>query len=421
MVKGAKRPQGSLAHAMPANSLAPNPSALHHDAMDAPAQPNFTVDGNRLRMLTEGPERLSELLALIAGAERTLRVLYYIYVDDAAGTAVREALIAAARRGVKVSLIVDGLGSEHAAARNFFDPLREAGVEMCRFVPRWGRRYLLRNHQKLALADEERVIIGGFNIEDSYFGTARAGRVARPGLARRGAGGGATGRLFRRPVALGQARAAADARADQDARRWSEPAGSRRAGCSAARRGGSVALGAYGEAGHGWRETIDLIAAYFAPNPAMLSRLDKVGKRGRVRCVLPSKLDHTAAIWAARFTYAGLLRKRVQIYEYQPTKLHTKLFVIDDTVHIGSANFDIRSDVPQSRTDAADRACCLRRACPRLCRWRDRQFGTITPTLYKARTGPWTRFKQMIAYFVMAVLDYNVTKGLNFGREGKRG
>ncbi|MEI9927976.1 MAG: phospholipase D-like domain-containing protein [Sphingomonas sp.] len=43
------------------------------------------------------------------------------------------------------------------------------------------------------------------------------------------------------------------------------------------------------------------------------------------------------------FTYAGLLRKRVQIYEYQPTKLHTKLFVVDDRVYIGSANFDIRS------------------------------------------------------------------------------
>ena len=65
--------------------------------------------------------------------------------------------------------------------------------------------------------------------------------------------------------------------------------------------------------------------------------------RGRARIVLASKNDHGAAIWASRFTYAGLLRKRVEIYEYQPTKLHTKLFVIDDTVYIGSANYDIRS------------------------------------------------------------------------------
>ena len=44
----------------------------------------------------------------------------------------------------------------------------------------------------------------------------------------------------------------------------------------------------------------------------------------------------------------------------------------------------------------------------------------VTEALYKARTGPWMRFKQMVAYFVMAVLDYNVTRGLNFGREGRQ-
>ncbi|MEI9927977.1 MAG: phospholipase D-like domain-containing protein [Sphingomonas sp.] len=139
---------------------------------DTTAEPSFTVAGNRLTMLTEGPRRMDALLELIGSARRTLRVVYYIYVDDAAGAVIRRALIDAAARGVKVSLIVDGLGSEHAAARHFFDPLAAAGIELCRFVPRWGRRYLLRNHQKLALADEARVIIGGFNIEDSYFGTA---------------------------------------------------------------------------------------------------------------------------------------------------------------------------------------------------------------------------------------------------------
>ena len=161
--------------------------------------------------------------------------------------------------------------------------------------------------------------------------------------------------------------------------------------------------------------TIDLIAAYFAPSPAMLNRLDKAGKRGRVRLVLPSKLDHGAAIWAARFTYAGLLRKRVQIYEYQPTKLHTKLYVIDDVVHIGSANFDIRSMFLNLelmlRIDDAAFAAYVRSYIDGEVAASER----ITAALYKARTGPWMRVKQFGAYFVMAVLDYNVTRRLNFG------
>lgn len=139
---------------------------------DAAPQPTFTVDGNRLTLLDTGPRRLDGLLALIAGAHISLRILYYIYADDATGRRVNAALIEAARRGVAATLIVDGFGSEEDA---FFDPLRGAGVSVCRFSPRFGRRYLLRNHQKLALADAEgadaRIIIGGFNIEDDYFGT----------------------------------------------------------------------------------------------------------------------------------------------------------------------------------------------------------------------------------------------------------
>ena len=75
----------------------------------------------------------------------------------------------------------------------------------------------------------------------------------------------------------------------------------------------------------------------------MMRRLFGVAKRGRVRIVTPAKLDHQWAVGAARFFYWRLLKRGVEIYEYQPTKLHTKLIVIDDVVHIGSANFDLRS------------------------------------------------------------------------------
>ena len=141
---------------------------------DATAQPTFAVDGNRLTLLDTGPRRLDALLALIDGARRSLRILYYIYADDESGRRVNAALARAAQRGVTVALIVDGFGS--AADEAFFAPVEAAGVSVCRFAPRFGRRYLLRNHQKLALADAEelgaaRIIIGGFNIEDDYFGT----------------------------------------------------------------------------------------------------------------------------------------------------------------------------------------------------------------------------------------------------------
>ncbi|RZM20045.1 MAG: phosphatidylserine/phosphatidylglycerophosphate/cardiolipin synthase family protein, partial [Sphingomonas sp.] len=136
-----------------------------------------------------------------------------------------------------------------------------------------------------------------------------------------------------------------------------------------------------------------------------------------VRIVLASKNDHGAAIWASRFTYAGLLRKRVQIYEYQPTKLHTKLFLIGDVVYIGSANYDIRSLYlnleMMLRIEDPVFAAHVRA-------YVDGEVANseaITQDLYKARTSPWMRVKQAAAFFVMTVLDYNITKRLNFGPE----
>ena len=385
--------------------------------MLAPAtQPTFTVDGNRLTMLDTGPRRIEALIALIEGARTSLRFLYYIYVDDRTGTRVRDALIMAAQRGVQVSLIVDALGSDRAQDHHFFDPLREAGASVCSFVPRFGRRYLLRNHQKLAIADEARAIIGGFNIEDAYFGTPAEHAWRDLGLsvdgpaAKRLAGYfDSLERWTQRPRAPLRALA-------KMLKRWSEERGNAR-----------WLLGGPTNRLSPWARTskremdradrIDLIAGYFAPGPAMLRRLDRAGRRGQVRVVLPSKTDHGAAIWASRFTYAGLLRKKVQIYEYAPTKLHTKLFVIGDVVHIGSANFDVRSMFLNLelmlRVEDADFAAHVRA-------YVDGEIANsvpITRDYYKQFTTPWRRVKQATAYFVMAILDYNVTRRLNFGDE----
>ena len=83
------------------------------------------VAGNRLTLLPDGPERLAALIELIEGAQKSLRVLYYIWEDDEAGRQVRDALIAAVERGVAVSLVVDGYGAS-SAPRDFFRPLIDA-------------------------------------------------------------------------------------------------------------------------------------------------------------------------------------------------------------------------------------------------------------------------------------------------------
>jgi cardiolipin synthase len=387
--------------------------------MDAPPpQPSFTVDGNRLTLLDTGQRRLEALLALIDGATRSLRILYYIYADDDTGRRVNAALIAAAHRGVSVAVIVDGFGSDDAS-RAFFAPVREAGVTVCRFLPRFGRRYLLRNHQKLALADAEgdgaRIIVGGFNVEDDYFGTAQEAAWRDLGLLVEGPAAARMAGYFDALNDWVQQPKGKIRKLNRALALWSESEGALRWLIGGpTRRLSPWARTVRHDMRHGRR--IDLIAGYFTPSPTILRRLDKAGKRkARVRIVTASQSDNNATIAAARFTYAGLLRKGVQLFEYLPTKLHTKLYVIDDAVHIGSANFDMRSlfinlELMLRIEDAA---------------FADHARGyvdgeiaksqAVTKDWYKAHTTPFQRLRQFAAYMLLAVIDPGVSRGLNFG------
>jgi cardiolipin synthase A/B len=383
-----------------------------------PEQPAFIVEDNRLTLLDTGPRRLDALIALIDGAKATLRILYYIYADDDAGRRVTDALIAAAARGVSVALIVDGFGSDDTDPETF-DRLRDGGVDTCRFSARFGRRYLLRNHQKLALADagraEAKIIVGGFNVEDDYFGTPAEQAWRDLGLLVEGLAASRMSDYFdalqewvkrERGKLRHLNRALAEFSETSGAMRWLIGGPTRRLSP--------------------WARTvrddmrratnIDLIAAYFAPSPRMLRRLDERGKRNaRVRIVTAGKSDSNATIAAARFTYAGLLRKGVEIFEFAQTKLHTKLYVIDDTVHVGSANFDMRSLFINLELMLRIENKAFADHVRTYVEGEIAKSQPVDRDWYRKHTGIIQRIKQFAAYILIAFVDPGVSRGLNFG------
>ena len=106
------------------------------------------------------------------------------------------------------------------------------------------------------------------------------------------------------------------------------------------------------------------------------------------------------------------------MYEYQPAKLHTKLAIVDDIVHIGSSNFDYRSlyinmeimlRIKDPGFASAMRAYFEREL--KDCCW-------ITPALHKKRASPWRRLKWALSHFMVNIMDYNITRRLNFRPEG---
>ncbi|WP_066778046.1 phospholipase D-like domain-containing protein [Sphingomonas sp. CCH5-D11] len=380
---------------------------------------SFTVAGNRLTLLIEGPERLDALIGLIEGARRSLRMLYYIYADDHAGERVNHALIAAAGRGVEVSLIVDGFGSDDAADRRFFDPLEAAGVSVCRFAPRLGRRYLLRNHQKLALADAEeeapRIIIGGFNIEDDYFGTAGDQAWRDLGLLVEGQAAARIAGYFDALNSWVRTPKGKLRHLNRALSQWSEREGDVRWLIGGPTRRLSPWARAV-RADMRRAERIDLIAGYFTPSPTMLRRIDRAGRKGRaVRVVTARKSDNNATIAAARFTYRGLLKRGIRVFEYLPTKLHTKLYAVDSAVHIGSANFDMRSLFINLELMLRIEDDAFADHVRTYIDGEIAQSEEITMDQYLAATGLWQRAKQFVAYLLVGVADPVVSRTLNFG------
>ena len=376
-----------------------------------------TVGNSRLTLLPDGPDRLAALLRLIDEAEHSLRILFYIYCADESGTRVRDALLRAVERGVAVSLLVDGFGSD--ASDTFFAPLIEADCRFCRFSPRWGRRYLLRNHQKLVLVDERRVLIGGFNVSDDYFGTAADGAWRDLGLLVEGTDAaclvGYFDELFTwatKPKArIRELRRMLQRHSETDGQlHWLFGGPTRRLSpwAKAVRKDMRAA------------KRLDIIAAYFAPGPRLLRRSGNVARRGgKARLITAAKSDNGTTILAARHTYSLLLRRGFEIHEYEATKMHTKLFVMDDVVHIGSANFDMRSLFlnleMMLRIDDPAFASLMRRFVD----GEIAQSRRITRAEHRAEAGIVNRIRWGIAYFIVAVADYNLSRRLNFGLNGR--
>lgn len=374
--------------------------------------PEYCLDGHRLRVSGTGPRLRAMLIDLIDGAQRSLKLYFYIFAADDSGRMVLARLIRAARRGVDVTLLVDAFGSADVPT-SFFDGLVRAGGKVERFGSGWSTRYLIRNHQKMAIADDSSAMVGGFNVADAYFGIPENDcwydlgvRIDGPrveALARW------YGQLWRwmsspRPRSRGLRAMVRNWRDGEGAFRWLVG-------------GPTSRLSPWARAvRHDFERArrVDMIAAYFSPGNGMLARLRRVAARGQVRIVLPSRSDNPATVSASRLLYGPLLRRGVDIYEYQPRRLHTKLIVADDTVYIGSANFDMRSlfiNVEiMLRVEDAGFADLMRAFIDR-CMDESEQ---VTLRRHQEWRTPLRLLKGWISYLLVGVLDYKITRRLNF-------
>src|SRR5262249_6521711 len=130
------------------------------------------VPGNRVELLENGEAYYPRVFDCIANAQHEVIIESFILFEDEVGLQLRDVLVKAAQRGVRVDLMVDGFGSPELSDE-FVLSLTGAGVKLRVFDPGTrllGQRLNLirRMHRKIVVIDGERAFVGGINFSHDH-------------------------------------------------------------------------------------------------------------------------------------------------------------------------------------------------------------------------------------------------------------
>lgn len=305
------------------------------------------IRGNRLTLLRNGDEAYPAMIAAIEKAEHTVALCTYIFNHDKAGKAFLKALADARARGVKVRVLIDGVGS-HYSVPSMIHFLRQKGIPCERFLHSflpWQMPYLnLRNHQKILVVDGKTGFTGSMNIAE---GNLVADNPAHPILDRHfQIGGPLVGQLmttfaqewrFATDEILTGAKWFPELEEEGEVIARGVPAGPDQTRNPLR----WLLLGAISQA----EESIRIVTPYFLPDTTLQAVLSVAAMRGvRVDIVLPENNNLFYMQWAMTPQFDELIDAGCRVYMTPGPFDHTKLLVVDGMwSFVGSANWDARS------------------------------------------------------------------------------
>ncbi|MFO0460835.1 MAG: cardiolipin synthase [Burkholderiales bacterium] len=307
--------------------------------------------GHHVELLADGDLILRTLIDDVDACREHCSLEFYIWHEGGLVDDLVAALIRAAKRGVRVTALMDGLGSRPFVERGrAIASMRSAGIEVVVVLPVSALRMAvaradLRNHRKIAVFDDRIAWTGSFNLADPrhFKRDAGVGQWVDAMVRIQGPSSLVLGALSNAMAVL--------------------QAGPRLRDERAAERGavaGPVALQAY-PSGPGFafqhvesviltaiyaaRRELILTTPYFAPGESVVTALRSAARRGvDVVLVLPWQCDSRTVQWASASYFDELLSAGVKIERFHGGLLHTKSMVIDRELSVfGTVNFDLRS------------------------------------------------------------------------------
>ena len=310
----------------------------------APASPQW-VPGNAVSLLENGETFFPRVFEAIRQARHEVLLETFILFEDKVGTALRGVLRDAARRGVFVSVLVDGYGSVDLS-EDFLADLLAAGVHFRVFDPRpklLGMRtnVFRRMHRKLLVVDGQTAFVGGINFSADHLADFGPGAKQDYAIEVRG------------PIV---ARVREFVRTGEMPRVRREDGKTEEKGADAPHAGDAECLLVVRDNEAHWtgieqhyriairaaRQDLTIANAYFFPGYRLLRDLRHAARRGvKVRLILQGEPDMPIVKVGAHMLHDYLLEAGVRIYEYCERPLHGKVAVADDDwATVGSSNLD---------------------------------------------------------------------------------
>jgi len=287
----------------------------------------------------------------IDSARKSVLVEMYIFRRDNLGRRLLDSLENAARRGVEVRVVVDGLGSPGWSAE-FLRTLGQLSVAARVYhpiprlwqTPSFSRmfshlaRFNKRNHRKMIVVDQVMAFVGSCNVSDLH----RRWRETAVKV-----GGAGVAELCSSFEVIWSRSSHPDITGPQLLRgrklfRGLKNSALVRVNCT--RRLRHLHNAEIVRRIEQANNRVWITTAYFVPNPGIIAALIASANAGRdVRLLLPGKNDVSVVSCVSRMFYLGLIRCGVRIFEYQPAMLHAKTLLIDDWASVGTTNLNHRS------------------------------------------------------------------------------
>ncbi|MCP4332590.1 MAG: cardiolipin synthase [Gammaproteobacteria bacterium] len=308
------------------------------------------VAGNSAELMTDSNTTIDCMVADIDAATREVDLLFYIWLPDASGRKVAEALMRAAARGVTCRAMVDGLGSRSLTKSELWSAMREAGVQTAIALPLGNPllrplrgRIDLRNHRKILVIDGYTTYCGSQNCADPEFLVKAKYAPWVDAVVR------LQGPIARQNQILFATDWMTYTREELEVGEVVAPVAGATVIAQVVASGPTQRHSAMAEMFEtlifSARKELVISTPYYVPNESMQDALCAAAYRGvRTVLILPAKNDSREVAAASHSYYPELLEAGVEIREYVGGLLHSKILTLDGEIAlIGSANLDRRS------------------------------------------------------------------------------